>query len=270
MPKPIFHQDFVGQTLSKIYSPFYVNGRVYDGVLNRPVSNKMADDFDPASLPGGPPDWRIRFVPALCPNCGWDLSGERDSLALICQNCNSLWYPGGDRLTKLKFGHIPNGQDHVTYLPFYRISANVSGIELDSYADLVKAANLPKVVQEEWKDTAFRFWSPAFKVRPEDFLRFSCYVTLSQPREKLTPELPTGKLYPVTLPVEEAAESLKLCLASFIKPRKVLFPQLQEITIKPKGFLLVYIPFHEKGNELSCPPFRLRINKNLLAFARHL
>ena len=35
--------------------------------------------------------------------------------------------------------------------------------------------------QAAWKDIPFRFWFPAFKVRPEDLLRFSKYLTLSQP-----------------------------------------------------------------------------------------
>ena len=46
--------------------------------------------------------------------------------------------------------------------------------------------------------------------------------------------------------------------------------KLIEIDIKPKSFILVYIPFRLKGNELSYPEYRLRINKNVLRFARHL
>ncbi|MDY7038511.1 MAG: hypothetical protein SV375_20435, partial [Thermodesulfobacteriota bacterium] len=155
--------------------------------------------------------------------------------------------------------------------PFWRIKAKVSGLALDSYADLVKAANLPKVVQKHWKDMAFHFWSPAFKVRPPDFLRFSLNLTLSQPQgEEWIPDLPELETYPVTLPIMEAVKGLKLNIAGFIKPRRTMFSKLQEIDIKAKSFILVYIPFNIKGNELSNPPFRLRINKKLLGFARHL
>jgi len=270
LPKPIYHQDFVGDTLSQIYSPFYVNGKVYDAVLNRPVSPQLPEDFDTSSLPGGHADWSVRFVPALCPNCGWDLKGQRDSLALNCDHCNSVWYPGKEKLKKLKFAHLPEEGDHVTYLPFYRVKADVSGLTLESYADLVKVANLPKVVQEDWKDRPFYFWSPAFKVRPQDFIRFARNLTLSQPQGKWVEELPDAPLYPVTLPLTEATESLKLNLANFMKPQRILFPELQEIKISPKSFLLLFIPFHERGHELTQPAFQLRINKNLLTYGRLL
>jgi hypothetical protein len=270
LPKPIFLQSVLGETLSQIYSPFYVNGKVYDAVLNRPISSVLPEDFDTASFSGGRADWSIRFIPALCPNCGWDLEGQRDSLALNCQNCNSVWYPGKEKLKRLKFAHIPEGVDNVRYLPFYRIKAEISGITLESYADLVKVANLPRVVQKEWKDRAFYFWSPAFKVRPQDFLRFTRNLTLSQPQEKLVNEFPDAQLHPVTLPLTEATESLKLNLASFMKPSRILFPRLKEIKIKPKSFLLLYVPFHERGHELTQPAFQLRMNKNMLTYARYL
>ena len=270
LPKPLFQQNFIGETISQLYSPFYIDKKVYDAVLNRPVSQELPDDFDHLALPGGPPDWRVRFIPAICPNCGWDLEGERDSIVLHCRNCNSAWYPAKSGLTKLKFAHIPGEEGIVNYLPFYRIKTEVSGITLDSYADLVKIANLPKVVQKHWKDMEFHFWSAAFKVRPENFLGFARNLTLSQPQEELVHEMPDASPYPVTLPVEEAVEGLKINLASFMKPRNTLFPKLQEIKIKAKSAMLVYIPFHEKGHELSQPVFRLRINKNLLSFARHL
>lgn len=270
LPKPIFQQSFIGETISQIYSPFYINKKVYDAVLNRPVSQELPEDFDPLALPGGRSDWRVRFIPAMCPNCGWDLDGERDSIVLNCRNCNSSWYPAKSRLTRLKFARIPEESGKVNYLPFYRIKAEVAGITLDSYADLVKIANLPKVVQEHWKDMEFHFWSAAFKVRPESFLNFARNLTLSQPQEELVYEMPDARPYPVTLPIQEAVEGLKISLASFMKPQKRLFPKLQEIKIKAKSVMLVYIPFYEKGSELSHPAFRLRINKNLLSFARHL
>ena len=270
LPGPIFLQSFIGETLNLLYSPFYADTRIHDAILNKPVSPLLPDDFDLSSFPGGPPDWRIRFIPAQCPDCGWDLNGERDSLVLDCHNCNSIWQSGKGRFMKLKYARMPDSGGQVTYLPFWRIKAEVSGLALDSYADLVKAANLPKVVQKHWKDMAFHFWSPAFKVRPPDFLRFSLNLTLSQPQGKWIPDLPEVETYPVTLPIMEAVKGLKLNIAGFIKPRRTMFSKLQEIDIKAKSFILVYIPFNIKGNELSNPPFRLRINKNLLSFARHL
>ena len=171
---------------------------------------------------------------------------------------------------KLNFAYLPAMNDQTVYLPFWRIRAEVEGLPLKSFADLVKLANIPKVVQEDWKERLFYFWAPAFKIRPKDFLKMSQNLTLSQPEGDWVPELPDAYIYPVTLPIMEAAESLKINLAGFMKPQQTLYPRLQEIEIKPKAFILLYIPFHERGNELSNVSYRLRINKNLLRFAKNL
>ena len=270
LPRPIYLQSFVGENLSILYSPFYVDTKIYDAVLNRPISSELPDDFDITAMPGGPSDWRVQFIPAQCPDCGWDLEGQRDSLALNCSNCNSMWQSGKRKFMKLTFGHIPEEAGNVIYLPFWRIKAQISGITLDSYADLVKVANLPRVVQEKWKEQEFRFWSPAFKIRPQNFLAFSLNLTLSQPQEEVVKKLPEAPFYPVTLSIMEAVESLKLNLAGFVKPQRTMLPEIPHTEITPKSFVLVYIPFREKGNELTQPAFRLRLNKHLLSYAKNL
>ncbi|MBW1669572.1 MAG: hypothetical protein JRI79_07880 [Deltaproteobacteria bacterium] len=270
LPEPVFARNFLGETMSLIFSPFYVDGRIYDAILKRPVSPVLPQDFDIENMPSDRTKWKIKFVPALCPNCGWDLEGARDSLALNCKNCDSVWLAGKKGFTRMKFGSLPLSANNATYLPFYRIRTQVTGMDIDSYADLIRVSNLPKVIQEGWEKEPFWFWSPAFKIRPQDMLRFSRNLTLFQPRDEVIPELPEGEIYPVTLPVREAVDNLKIILASFMKPQKVLLPRLPEIDFKPRSFLLVYIPFQGRGSELTQPSFQLRVNKNLLSFARYL
>ena len=180
LSKPIFEQDYIGETSSLIYSPFYVDEKLYDAVLNKPLNWKIPEDFDPFSMSGGEPDWRIDFLPTLCPNCGWDMEGKRDSLALSCKNCSSLWTPAKTGFTKLNFGKLPMTGENVVYLPFWRIKADISGIALKSYADLIKQANLPKVVQDGWDRIDFRFWVMGFKVRPQKFMQIATHMTLAQ------------------------------------------------------------------------------------------
>ena len=270
LPKPIFHQAHIGETLSLIYSPFYIDGKIYDAILNKPVALSPASDFDAMDLPGGSPGKSIQFVPTLCPACGWDLHGQRDSLVLNCKNCHTVWRPSRNELKQMRFASILEKENNGFYLPFWRITAQVSGITLNSYADLVKIANLPKAIQEGWDEIKFRFWALAFKVRPGSFLRLGRSITLSQPQKKLETELPDARIHPVTLPVSEAIESLTINLASFMKPQKELFPMLQDITIKPSSYLLVYVPFVEKHHEFIQPDFHLTINKNQLALASNL
>jgi len=270
---PLFFQEFIGETLSLLYAPFYLQGdRLFDAVLNRPVSGPLPDDVDLAALHGGRPRWRLQFVPAQCPECGWDLEGARDSLALDCRNCHSVWHAGKKQFMKISFASFPSpeGAEAVCFLPFWKIRAKVSGIPLDSLADLVRLANLPKAVTDPMEKRPFHFWAPAFKVRPQDFLRFSLRTTLSQPEGEGDPHLPEGDLYPVTLPVNEAMESLKLNLASFMKPPRKLLPKLPEIAIEARDVVLIYVPFQIRGNELTYPPSRLRINRNLLRYAKQL
>ena len=266
---PMFAKAFVGDSMSQIYSPFYVTDQVFDGVLNRPVSPAPPEGFDVSKMEGGKPDWRIEFIPTLCPSCGWDLQGEKNALALSCKNCNSLWMNKGTGFIKLEFGLFPAETPDSVYLPFYRIRAEVSGIKLDSYADLVKTANMAKVVQAGWEEKPFRFWTPAFKIRPDDFLFFSRNMTLSQPPKEYVAELPQGEVLPVTMPLPDAVESLKINLASFIKPPKML-QVLDTVQIKAKSVVLVYIPFQKSGKELFQPAFNLRTNKTLLEYAKNL
>jgi hypothetical protein len=269
---PLFLQSFIGETLSIIYAPFYLEGRLYDALLNRPVSPPLHDRKEFIERPGGRPAWELRFVPAQCPRCGWDLEGERDSFALSCQNCLSIWHAGKRRFMKLEFGCLADGGGGApaTLLPFFRVRSKVTGVDLDSLADLVRLGNLPRAVKESMEQEPFYFWAPAFKVRPRDFLRLSIRATLGQPAEKVEPRMPGHGAYPVTLPLNEAIESLKVNLASFMKPSGRLRPLLPDIGIEPAGVKLVYVPFHPEGDDLHYAPCRLSVNGKMLAYGRML
>jgi hypothetical protein len=270
VPKPILHQSNIGETLSLIYSPFYLKDRLYDAILDRAVSARLPEDIDIDKISEDRPRWKVHFISTLCPNCGWDLEGKRDALVLGCKNCNSIWYPIGKKLKRLKFARFEGKKECTIFLPFWRIKADISGIRLDSYADLIAVGNLPRAVQTGWSDIAFRFWIPAFKVRPKVFLQLATHTTLSQPRQELRSEIPDAGIYPTNLPIEEAIESLKMTLANFIKPRKTLLKKLDDIRIKAKRFSLVFLPFKKGHHEFIQPDLQLTINKNVLALSKDL
>ena len=270
LPKPVLHHAHVGETISLIYAPFYIENRIYDAVLDQPVAAARSDDFDLGQLPAESPNWRIHFISTLCPNCGWDLDGEKDSLVLLCKNCTSAWYPVGKKLKKIKFGKHPTPDNNSIFLPFWRIRPEISGINLGSYADLVKVANIPKVVQPGWDNIDFRFWTPAFKVRPKIFMQLSKNMTLAQLHMDLAEELPQQRYHPITLPVTEAIESLKINLASFFKPKNRLAEVLHTASITAKSFVLVYVPFVEKHHEFVQPDLQFAINKNIISLSENL
>jgi hypothetical protein len=271
LPKPILHQAHIGESISLIYSPCYMkNDRLYDGILNEPVQGSIPPDFDLEALAGGPPDWKTKFVPTLCPSCGWDLDGERDAMVLFCRNCTSAWQGAKDGLKQIPFSYIPREEEDTVYFPFWRVRASTSGIPLENYADLVKAANLPKAVQDGWEDIEFRYWEPAFKVRPRTLLRLASTMTCTQPQDKRVKEIPEGRMYAVNLPITEAIENLKTNLAGFLKPKQFLVENLPDIEIKASGFSLVYVPFVEKHHDLVHPSLHLSINRNQLALSGNL
>ena len=45
LPKPILHQAQIGESLSLIYSPFYLKDKLYDAILDKPVSAKSWRGF---------------------------------------------------------------------------------------------------------------------------------------------------------------------------------------------------------------------------------
>lgn len=270
LPKPIFHQEHIGEAISLIYAPFYVKERLYDAILNEPVSTALANEFDIQDFTQDSSLRGIEFLATLCPNCGWDLEGEKKSIVLMCKNCDSLWSAAKKSLKPVQFAYIPAGHEQSVYFPFWRIKAEVSAIPLKSYADLIKIANLPVAVKESDHKTGFRFWGMGFKVRPATFINLTRSITLSQPRDNLKQGLPDGKLFPVSVPIKESIESLKILLAGFIKPPQTLLPKLPEIEIKPKSYLLVYIPFHVGHHEFIHPGLNIAINKNQLAMAKSL
>jgi len=268
--RPALHYAHIGETISLIYAPFYIENRIYDAVLKQPTASALPEEFDIDQLPAESPNWPIHFVSTLCPDCGWDLEGKRDSLVLLCKNCVSAWYPVGRKLKKTKFGKQPVSGSAAIYLPFWQIRPEISGVNLKSYVDLIKMANIPKVIQSGWDNIAFRFWVPAFKVRPKIFLQLAKNMTLAQLHHELNEELPEHRHHPVTLPIEEAIESLKVNIASFIKPKTRLGEVFQEIEITIKNFVLVYVPFVEKHHEFIQPDLQFAINKNIIAFSENL
>ncbi|XPS86328.1 hypothetical protein Dvar_43460 [Desulfosarcina variabilis str. Montpellier] len=276
LPSPVLHQSHIGESLSMIYAPFYkdqlyAGQQIVDAVLNQPVSKAMDEPFDVNTWSGGPADYRINFIPTLCPHCGWDMQGSRDALVLHCNNCASMWKASQKGMTRVNVAHLPaDTGNEIVYLPFWRIRADVLGISLATYADLIKVANLPKVVQPGWNKRRFYFWGPAFKLQPRSFLRLTHHITVSQPFDELVAKIPKGAMHPVNLPVSESAETLKLNVAGIMRPQKRVETHIAEINTTPRGYLLVYLPFEKHHHDLVQTTFGIAINRNQLALSTNL
>ena len=264
--KPVYHCANITNEFSLVYAPyFYVENELFDGILNESAT-KGSVELDVDLSQGSSSMWRPKFLPAICPNCSWDLEGDGDALVMVCRNCNSVWQIGQDQLKQLKFGfkHSEINAKNIIYVPFWRISAQVTGMDLDSYSDLVKITDLSGSIHNAGDERLFYFWGLGFKMR-HNLIRQATDITVHQPNQPLVDKIPeNGELYPVTLPFEESIESLKISLAIIIRKQSTLYPRLQDITITPQKYLLVYLPFEKMGPQIVLPNFNISFFKTQL------
>ncbi|MDM8517380.1 hypothetical protein QUF76_14350 [Desulfobacterales bacterium HSG16] len=193
-------------------------------------------------------------------------------LSFLCNNCHRAWRAGGKTLQPRRVSAliVPGNKKDTTYLPFWRIRAQVSGMILNTVADFVKAANLPKVITEDMTKDKFYFWSPAFRLDPDSFVRLGNLMTINQSAEVPENTLPDANAFSVTLPVKEAVESLKTTLSGFIKPKRIFYKRLPRMRIIPKRFMLVFIPFTDRPYELTHYKYPIAINKKMLTRMKSL
>ncbi len=267
----VFHKAYVGEAVNLIYLPLYLDkGALFDAITHHPVARLPKDRKIFSSITENVPPWNLEFLATLCPRCGWNLAGQKDSVVLLCSNCESAWEAKGRRFTPVDFLMVPNGHPDLTYLPFWKMSVRMEGITINSFADFIRVTNQPKVVQKSWHNQGMAFWAPAFKIRPKLFLAISGRLTLTQ--EKLDGEkaFPHEPRHPVTLPLAEAIQSIKVTLAYATVNKKNVLPRLPEMKTAIKKATLVYLPFRETVHEMVQIHTGLAINKKSLEFGRYL
>jgi DNA-directed RNA polymerase subunit RPC12/RpoP len=267
-----YHRAYIGEVFSVIYLPLYMEkNTLYDAVTHECIASLPDGQayFDSALAEN--PRWKISFIATMCPNCGWDLDGDSDSVVLICGNCNSAWEASDGRLVPVNCKTVIGGRDETIYLPFWKINTtSTQGLEFGTYADYIRTTNQPRVIQQEWEQREMSFWAPAFKIRPRIFLHLSKHMTLAQTDFEAEEELPTVNAYPVTLPLSEAIQSMKITLADSIMNKQRCFPLLPQVDLSIGETTLLYIPFHETGYEIIQEQMCVSVNKKALEFGRLL
>lgn len=260
-----FQRQFIGELGSLIFFPVFIRNRaIVDGILGRVIGPEKDSMIEEASS-GTPDHWQVKPLSTLCPNCGNSLLGSRESLILFCKICHIAWNPSSGALQADPFAVLPGKKDSSVHLPFWRVKPDIKGIVLKSFADLARAANLPKMIRPEWEDQEFYFWIPAFRVHPSLFLRLSRQMTLFQSLEQTEPVLPDTPFHPVTLSDESAAASLKIHLAHLLSKKREVFPKLDEISVRPVKRSLVFVPFNTNGREWIHPRLGIGLQKKTLS-----
>ena len=272
----IYCEAFIGETASLIYQPVRIEGGLLDAITGQRIGPPPDPALDAKQYLAAEELSGVRFLPPLCPECGWNLEGERDSLALICRTCGRAWSVAAGRYHRLEASVVRAEGAASYYLPFWRIRPTIQGVPLSTFADLARIANFPKIVRPEWESRELCFWTPAFKLLGSQFLRVAQILTISQPEaEALSPD--TGPslaqeavIHPVTLPAQEAAESLIALLAQMASAKVIFFPKLPGIHLESFEAHLVLIPFLESRNEIHHPGLAICLNRNLLTYGRNL
>lgn len=255
----------VGDTLSLIYQPVFQSHELVDGITGEHLGPAS---LDPAR--GGEPASHLRFAPTLCPRCGWDLTGDRQSLVQTCLHCDTAWKPGPHGGKPVTPHFLPSREKPDIYLPFWNLRVRARGFRLQTWADLIRLTNLPRVLLPWMESTAFSFRVPAFKIRPGLFLNLAAQVSLYQPHAPERETLPRTPLHPVTLPREEAFDAVPVVLGRLAPARKNLFPRIQGGSLGLAEASIEYLPFVEGPREFVQPEMNMAIQKNALLWSAAL
>jgi hypothetical protein len=206
----------------------------------------------------------------MCPQCGWDLSGDKETSVFICHNCDNVWDSETGKLKPIDCSVAETDEKDVLYVPFWRMQANIEGISLETYADLIRFSNLPKAVTSEFEQQRLSFWAPAFKIKPKLFLRLLQQLTILQPNPAESTHLKNLQLTPVSLSKKEAAESIKIALAELAVKKHLFFPQLENIHTNVTASRLVFLPFRQSGYDFVQCHCGFSLSRSAFKFGRKI
>jgi hypothetical protein len=126
------------------------------------------------------------------------------------------------------------------------------------------------VARPQWHEKPLRFWLPAFKLRPKNFLQVARLVTLGQWRLAPGEGRVVPGLHPVTLPRAEARQAIKITLAASAVSPAEIFPHLPEARVGAASATLVFLPFADQNHDWVQPHTGAVIAKSILRFGRSL
>ncbi len=268
----LLHRAFIGETMSIIYLPLYMEDeRLYDAILKKPVTeSRISSDEIESRILNKTPE-TVSFIPMLCPECGADLKGERESAVLLCDNCLAAWEVREGKFTKVEMIISGKPDDETIYLPFWRITARTNGINIETYGDFIGLTNQPFIIDSVRGSMPMSYFSPAFKIRPKLFINLARQFTIMQTNEFAPLDvIPVKGIHPVTLPLSEAVQALKVILASAAVMKKNVFPLLPQISFETGAKTLVYLPFRQTRYDLINDDIGISINRQSLEFGMTL
>ncbi|MBU0910391.1 MAG: hypothetical protein KKA54_12725 [Proteobacteria bacterium] len=268
----ILHRAYIGESLSFIYMPVRQEEKnLFDAVTNSALSPVPTDTFLEERSKPFQRKWQSDFIAALCPQCGWELKGEGDCLAVPCDNCDTVWEVSAKGLQKLEWQQGESQDTMAMWLPFWKISTAIPELSIRTFADYARVTRQPSTGGRPKKEEMMSFFIPAFKVRPKVFLQTATRMTSAQ---NLFHPAPGGghisRRYPANLALSEARQALKITLAASTLNKKEVYPLLPRIRFTNVCAKLVYLPFHDDGHDLIQKQSGVAIAKNVLSWGKKL
>jgi hypothetical protein len=268
----IYHQALIGEATSLIYLPLRLAGNfISDGVTNDPLLAlaDAGDDF-PNDIAEENIGWAPEFLPTICPECGWNLSGASNSVVMSCANCARFWLPTATGFQAMLFATVPTHSSAKVYLPFWQVEAQATGLELNTFHDFLTVTNQTHLLARSGGDKPLCFFTPAFKIRPDIYLKIATILTISQWQLPAPGDLFPASHFPVTLRPAEAAQSLNMLLVHSAADKKNILPALGRIEFKCRNTSLLFLPFADQGYNLYQQDTGLSINSRQLEFSHFL
>jgi len=266
-----YHRAFIGETLSCIYLPLYVDGDIlYDGVTNKLLAHGGSSDKMRRNGHSFRDNWQPHFLATLCPRCGDSLSGEQDSIILSCSNCDSSWEEKQGSFRAISWSCVHSKSENMYSLPFWKLQVHSTGLVMSSFADFLRLTNQPLVIQKKHRERLLTLFIPAFKLRPSTFLRLGKNMTLAQEKIPSGEERMARKMHPVNLPRKEAIQALKSVFAGSALNKRKLLPLLPEMNFHIQETELVYLPFSDQGHDYVQEHTGISLAKSVLHFGRKL
>ncbi len=258
----VLFERFVGETQCLIYAPFilmefprrgrYVLKGVW-GICTEQEIDKSKITALLKSLDGSSQQNSLHFLPLICPECGYNLPAASGAVALLCRNCSRAWWVKRSRFSPLAYRalKISASSKDLSFLPFWHLTLGLSGLPIKSRSDLRLSVISYQNPPEAWSREAVQILIPAFKLSPRLFLRVAgnmslAPIDLSQGDQGLKPGQRTE---PVRLPLEEAAQAVKVILSYLLKRHRKLYSLIPKTRLRLRHTRLVYLPFKLQGRE---------------------
>jgi hypothetical protein len=213
---------------------------------------------------------QVRFLPMLCPNCGTDMHGSKESIVLVCSQCTTAWRATTIRFEKTGFSIWPVLQQADLWLTFWRFDIRCDTIPMETSADVFQFTKMQAIPGAVTGKQKFYFYIPAFKTNPEVLLRLGRIVSLKQPPLEQMQLQALTRFYPVNLGQQEAFEAVPVLLDDMSMAKKAAFTKIRDAKFELQSAAsLLFIPFVKKGYEFVQPQLNLSVLENALKWGQN-